>query len=120
LAPHVEIRRETVVEKALDDLEAMVLATVRDHGFVARKLEADCIEISRGSMLRTRLVGAWWCKPETLPVRGVIRYQPGINGSSRLEVVLSDDTRWLYFDRRVRQRYKVTLSAIANMILESL
>jgi len=55
-----------------------------------------------------------------LPIRGVITCQPGINGSCSLEVLLSDDIRWLYFDRRVRHRYEETLAAIAELIFESL
>jgi hypothetical protein len=120
LTVHVEMRREMVIENCLNDVEAIVLATVRGHGFAVSEPQAGRIAISRGSMLRTRLVGAWWCKPATLPVRGVISCQPGINGSCSVEVMLSDDTRWLYFDRRVRNRYDETLTAIADLIFEPL
>jgi hypothetical protein len=57
--------------------------------------------------------------PVTLLVTGIIRYQPSTGGSSRLEAVLCDDTRWMYFDRRVRRRYEAALSAVADTIVNT-
>jgi hypothetical protein len=116
--PHVEVRRYAEVGVDLEGLESDVLATVRAHGFVTRRPEPNCIEIIRGSMLRARLLGAWWSTPESLPIKGLIKLQRGSKGLTRLEVVLYDDMRWLYFDRWVRHRYESALSSAADMIVK--